>query len=474
MRARWFALAAVSLSVLAVSLDGTVLSVALPTLARELHASQSDLVWFSAGYLLVLAATSLPAGLIGDRYGRKRVMLGSLVLFGVGSAMCAYASSVGVFLAGRLVQGVAGSGITVMALSALVVLFSEPERPRAVGVYQAANFLALPLGPLLGGWMLAHFWWGWVFLINVPVVLIAFVAGLILVPESRAERRPGLDPVGTAASTLGLVLLVYGLVRASDRGWGDPAVPVTLAAGVIFLIGFAAWERRVEQPLISPALFRSGPFVWGAVLAAIAGLAMIGVLFTLPQYFQGVRGVDTLGSGLRLLPLIVGMVAGAGLARVLSARVTTVAGFALLALGLLAGARTGVDSGDAYVAAWSGLVGLGTGLTLTASTSVALSGLTAERSGTASAVLQALTKTAGPFGTAIMGSVLAAVYRSHLGSSAAIGAGSGDAARHAFVSGLSAALLVSAAIAVAGAVAAAVFLPSPRPVPQEAAGAVTG
>jgi MFS family permease len=191
-------LGAVNLSVLAVGLDGTVLSVAQPTLATALDASQSDLVWFSSGYLLVLAAAVLPVGLVGDRFGRLAVLLASLALFGLGSVLCAYAESIGIFLAGRLLQGLAGAGITVMALSALVVLFDERERPKAVGIYQAANFVALPLGPILGGWMLSRFWWGWVFLLNVPVVMLAAVIGLALIPESRSTQRPGLDPVGTA------------------------------------------------------------------------------------------------------------------------------------------------------------------------------------------------------------------------------------------------------------------------------------
>ena len=183
---RWWALGALTLAVLAVGLDGTVLSVALPTLAGALHASESDLQWFSSSYLLVLAAAMLPAGLLGDRYGRKRVMLVSLALFGAGSAACAAAPSVAAFVAARALLGLAGAGVIVMALSALTVLFSKEERPKAVGVWAAANFLALPIGPILGGWLLSHYWWGWVFLINVPVAVVGLVAVVALVPESRA------------------------------------------------------------------------------------------------------------------------------------------------------------------------------------------------------------------------------------------------------------------------------------------------
>ncbi|MCM3923116.1 MFS transporter [Frankia sp. AiPs1] len=486
---RWWALGAVNLSVLAVSLDGTVLSVAQPTLSEALNASQSDLVWFSSGYLLVLAATVLPVGLIGDRYGRRAVLLSSLVLFGLGSALCAYAGSVAMFLGGRLLQGLAGAGITVMALSALVVLFNEEERPKAVGIYQAASFIALPLGPILGGWMLSRFWWGWVFLINVPIVVVALVIGFVLIPESRSAQRPGLDPVGTAASALGLAVMTYGLVRAGDHGWGSPDALVATTAGVLVLAGFVWWEHRLGgrpggQPLVDPRLLRPSPFLWGSALAALAGLVMIGVLFTLPQYFQGVQGTGTLGSGLRLLPLIAGMVVGAGLASRMAvgigARLTIMLGFLVLATGVAVGAAASPGSGIGFTAAWTALVGAGSGLALSAATAAALAGLSVERSGTESALVQAFNKTGAPLGTAITGSVLVAAYHSHLGgahlpatvaadartslyegTSAARGAGLPGLVhtiQSAFVDGMGVAFLTGAAIALAGALVALVAL----------------
>src|SRR5207302_1638053 len=261
-----------TLAVLAVGLDGTVLSVALPTLASALHASESDLQWFSSGYLLVLAAAMLPAGLLGDRYGRKKVMLTSLILFGAGSAACAYAPSAAAFIAARAVLGLAGAGIVVMALSALTMLFTEAERPRAVGMWAAANFLALPIGPILGGWLLTHAWWGWVFLLNVPVALVGLIAGLALVPESRAAERPGLDLAGVLASTVGLAALADGFIQAGQHGWGDAAALVPMAVGVAALVAFFLWERRLSalpggRPLIDLALFRSRAFTWGVLLA---------------------------------------------------------------------------------------------------------------------------------------------------------------------------------------------------------------
>lgn len=489
---KWWALGAVSLCILAVSLDGTVLSVALTTLARALHASESDLEWFSSGYLLLLAAATLPAGLIGDRFGRKKLLLASLAVFGAGSTLCAEAPSPAVFLLARLLMGLAGAGVTVMAMSALTVLFDDAERPKATGVYEAANFLALPLGPILGGWMLSRFWWGWVFLINIPVVIVGLAVGLALIPESRAAERPGLDPPGTAASVIGLVVVTYGLIEAGSKGWSDPAALALIAAGLLTLAGFAGWERRLARrggrPLVDPALFRSGSFTSGAVLGGVAGLGMIGLLFSMPQYFQAVRGADAFGSGIRLLPLVGGLIAGAlpasALAKAIGAKLTVTLGFALLAAGALAGTMTRATSGLTFVGLWMAVLCAGTGMALTAATAAALSQLSAERSGIGSAVVQAFQKTAGPFGTAIAGSVLAAGYQARLNvtglpaaaadaarqsvdgglavASQIRSAGLAQSARAAFVHGLDTSLLVSAGLGIAGAILALAFLPRGR------------
>src|SRR5437879_3930034 len=228
---RWWALAAITLGVLAVGLDVTVLSVALPTLAVALKASESDLQWFSSGYALTLAAGMLPAGVLGDRFGRKRILLGALVLFGAGSVACAFAVNSAQFIAGRLILGVAGAAIVVMALSVMTVIFTEEERPRAVGIWAAANFLALPIGPIFGGWLLTNFWWGWIFLMNVPVAAIGLLAVLTLVPESRASQRPGLDPQGSGVRLLPIIVgLIFGAVPA-DRVADRVGPKVTVATG---------------------------------------------------------------------------------------------------------------------------------------------------------------------------------------------------------------------------------------------------
>ena len=487
---RWWALGAVFVTVLCVGIDSTVLSVALPTLARSLRASEPDLQWFSSGYFLVLAAAMLPAGLLGDRYGHKRVFLISLALFAVGSAACAFSTTVDEFMAARVLLGLAGAGVIVMAISSLTVLFDRAERPKAVGILAAGNFLAMPIGPILGGWLLTNFWWGSVFLVNVPVALIGFAAATVLLPEFRAPQRPALDLTGIAASVLGLLAVTYGLIKAGQNGWTNLGVLFMILAGVAILAGFLAWERRLTrrpggQPLLDMTLFSSATFTWGAIFAALSFLSLIGVLFTKPQYFQGVLGTTAMGSGLRLLPLIAGVLLGAvpaaQVAKLAGAKLAVAAGFGLLALGLCLGATTSVHSSGAFVAVWMAVVGAGMGLALATSTSAALVELSPDRSGVGTAVVEAIDEIGGPLGIAILGSVVSAGYLAHLSLSklpapvaSAVrqsvfrGVAAAEqlhlpslltSVRAAFVQGMDTALLVSAGIAFLGAVLALLFLP---------------
>ena len=255
---RWLALGGISVALLAVGLDATVLSLALPTLAGAFHASESELQWFVTSYTLALTAAMLPMGLLGDRYGRRAVLLCGLVVFGAASAACAFAPSSLALIAARAILGAAGAAMIVMALSVITVLFDEDERPRAIGVWGAANFLALPLGPIVGGWMLANAWWGWVFLINVPVVIAGFVLVVLVVPESRAETRPAIDWPGIVGSSLGLTLLMFGVIEAGRLGWGDAGVLGLLLAGVALLAAFVGLgvPARPGRP---PAARRPAP-----------------------------------------------------------------------------------------------------------------------------------------------------------------------------------------------------------------------
>jgi EmrB/QacA subfamily drug resistance transporter len=479
------------LGVLAVGLDITVLSIAVPTLAKALKAPESDLQWFSSGYALVLAAAMLPAGLLGDRYGRKKVMLVSLGLFAAGSLACAYSRSPAEFILARLLLGFAGAGLVVMAVSALAVLFSEEERPKAVGIWAAANMIAFPIGPILGGWLLSHYWWGWVFLMNVPVAALGFVAVAALVPESTAPVRPEIDVPGVVSSSAGLVGITYGLIQAGQHGWGSLGAVGPLVAGLALIVAFFVWERALSrrpagQPLVDLALFRSPAFTWGVVLFAVLTLAMIGMLFIAPQYFQGVVGTDPEGSGIRLLPVVGGLLAGLlparQLAKRIGAKLTVATGFVVLAASFGLGATTSAASGEGFIATWMVIAGVGVGLTMATAASAALSELSEDRAGVGSGVLQALKNTGAPLGTAILGSALSSAYVSRLalgGVPPALAAAarqsvfSGIAVartlksaallasvKAAFVHGMDVALLVSVGFAALGLVLALLFLPN--------------
>ena len=329
---KWWALVAIAASVLVVGLDLTVLNLALPTIAADLHASTSDLQWVSDAYSLVLAAAMLPAGLLGDRFGRKKVLLIALVLFGASSAACAYATSTGELIAARAVLGIGAAAIFPLSLSVIPVLFAPEERQKAIALMASATFISFPIGPIVGGYLLDHFWWGSVFLINVPVVVLALIAVALLLPESRSEQRPRLDIGGVILSSAGLAGLTYGFIQAGQDGWTDAAALGTIAAGAAVLAVFVAWERWLTRRAQAGAagsggtldggaspgdpaadrarLFRSAGFTWGTILATLVSFAMFGIFFAMPLYFQEVRGVNAMGSGLRLLPMIGGMIVG--------------------------------------------------------------------------------------------------------------------------------------------------------------------
>ncbi|HEX7950027.1 MAG TPA: MFS transporter [Candidatus Limnocylindrales bacterium] len=476
---------------LVLTLDVTVLTVGLPTLAGELNASESDLQWFFTVYLVAGVAAMLPVGLLGDRYGRKTILVGGLVVFGAGSAALAYAPDAGTFIALRIVLGLAASAIIVMTISFIAVLFNEAERPRAIGIWSAANFFGLPLGPILGGWILTNAWWGWVFLINVPVALLALVAVVAYMPASRAARSPGFDVGGVLLSAAGLAALMYGIIEAGDEGWDDATAIAFMVGGLLILVLFALWEwwftaRPRGTTLLDLSLFRSRSFTWGTLLTAFGLFGLYGVLFVLPQYSQAIMSLDPQGSGLRLLPVIGGLVVGAvpahRLAARIGAKITVAIGFAVLAIGLALGATMTAASGDGLMATWSFVAGLGGGLGFATAASAALVELSVERSGVGSATLQAVNKLAPALGAAILGSVLNASYQAQVhvaglpapavdatqssvfgGLSVAQRLGSAThlaSVQTAFVAGLDDALRVGAVVVAIGVLVALALLPS--------------
>jgi MFS transporter, DHA2 family, multidrug resistance protein len=487
---RWWAAAALAVSGVVIGIDATVLSLALPTLAADLNASTAQLQWFIDAYLLILGAMMLPAGLLGDRFGRKRLLLAALSLFGIGSLACAYASSAGQLIAARALLGLAAAFVLPLSLSVLPVLFDEDERQRAVAIVASSAIASYPLGPIIGGWLLTHYWWGSVFLINLPVVAVALLVVAFVMPESRSTARPRLDPVGVVLSTAGLVVLTYGVIEAGDDGWGDRNALAFVAAGLVILVGFVGWERRVaragtRQPLVDLDLFRSRSFRWGTILSTLLSFALIGILFAVPQYFQAVLGKDAMAAGLRLLPMIGGMLVGLGagdrISRKAGPKTTVVFGLAVAAVGLIIGAFTSMDDGTGFAATWLIIGGMGTGVALPPAVNAALGRLTGERSGAGSALITAIRQIGGTFGVAVLGSVLNSAYRNRLhlaglpeqasdaikdnvatGVAVAHRLGSADLlsmVESAFIHGMDMMLACSGGIAAAAAVLALVFLP---------------
>jgi EmrB/QacA subfamily drug resistance transporter len=498
--ARWWALAALAVSMLTIGLDATVLNVALPTLATELDASTTQLQWFGAAYTLVLGALIIPMGSLGDRFGRKRILLAGFTLFGIASAACAFADSAGMLIAARAVQGIGGAAMMTLSLAMLPVLFEDrEERTRAMNIWVTFSAIGLPLGPILGGLLLDNFDWGWVFLINLPLVAIGTVALIRYLPESRSERALPTDGVGIVLSSIGLGTVIYGLIEAGGDGWGHANVLVPILTGVAVLAAFIAWERRSSHPVVDLALFANRDFSIGTGLATITNFALFGLLFVMPLYFQDIGGSEPLGTGVRLLPLIGGLVVatrvGPRLVKRAGSRSVLVAGFALCATALGLAATTDVGTAYGFTAAWITILGAGIGLALPASMTVAMGALSAERAGSGSGLLQALRQVGATIGVAVLGTVLASGYHSALEAGdvpsaaqdtvrSSVGAGMEVAAelespslaqtvQSAFVDAMQSVFLLSAAVALAGVAIALLFLrrretdvPAPTP-PRE-------
>ncbi|MFG1851245.1 MFS transporter [Actinomadura geliboluensis] len=417
---RWIGLSALALSMLALGFDLTILNVALTTLSEELDASTSELQWIVDSYLLVFAAVLLPAGLLGDRLGRKRLLLAGLAVFGAASLAGAFAGGTGGVIAARAFMGLGAAVVLPLSMSMLPAIFPPEERTRAVAIWAAANAVGLPLGPLLGGWLLEHYWWGSIFLINVPVVAAGGLAVAFLLPETRDPAAPRVDLPGALLSMGGLVALVYGVIEAPVRGWGDPVSVAAFALAALLLTGFVAWERRAAQPMLNLRLFRDRAFVWAMVAAVTANLLLGGLLFVLPQYLEAVQGSDVFETGLKIVPMLAGLLAGAVATDRAAARTghkpIMVAGLLVLAAGLGWAAFTEAGDGYGTTVPWLVVIGLGSGLTLIPAMDAVLAALPAEEAGRGSGLVQTLRQTGGTLGVAGLGSLLAAVYRDHVGT----------------------------------------------------------
>lgn len=505
--ARWWMLGVTCLSVIAVNLDLTILNIALPAISAALHAGTGDLQWLVDAYSLVFAGVMLPAGMAGDRLGRKRLLLSGLAVFLAASLWCALSVSAGELIAARALMGLGAGIVFPLSLAVVSAAFGDDDRPKAIGILTAAIALAFPLGPVLGGLLLQHFSWHSVFWINVPAACLALAAGAALMPESRNPAAPPLDVLGALLSTGAVTCLVWGFINGPEHGWAAPATWGPLAGSAVLLAGFAVRQRRSANPVIDAALLRDRRFTWGTVATIAVSVALYGILFVAPQYLQSVLGEDPVSAALRLLPMMAGLLTGGGVAspavRAAGTRLAVAAGLATLAAGLAVLSQVHLATGYAVVAAGLALCGLGTGVSIGAAMTAVMTAADGGEAGIGASVNSALRNTGGAITIAVLGSVLSASYASALRPEVAAlpardaataqasitqavqlasrlpsgGAALRAAAATAFLHGMSAVMLSCAAVAVAAILTSLRYLPGraapgDTPSPQAPAAAV--
>ncbi len=502
VRRRPLVLAVLCVSLLLVSLDNTILNVALPDISRDLNASSGELQWIVDTYIVVLAGALLVVGSVGDHLGRKRVFLAGLFVFGAASAICAFSGTPTHLAAARAVLGLGAAGIMPTTLALLTSVYPRAdERARAIGLWSGTTGLGVAIGPVVGGWLLAHYWWGSVFLVNVPIAALGLLAAALVVPESRDPKSPAPDFPGAGLSILGMGALLWGIIEAPTRTWGSPVVLGALSAGAAALGLLAIVERRSTHPMLSVAVFSSRRFSAAMGAMAVVMFALFGALFVLTQYLQFSLGYSALATGLRIAPIAVVLLVAAPLSSLAVKAVGTtpvvVVGMALIAGGLALLSRTTVAGGygDALPALM--LVGLGAGLSFAPCTDSVMGALPPARTGVGAATNGAAIQTGGALGVAVLGSLLStryvhrlapvlaghamprSVYEAITGSlggalevaartSGALGTELAAFARGAFVSGMDLAVGVGALVALAGALFALGALPR-RPAAVEAA-----
>ena len=488
-RRRWATLGVLSLSLVIIGLDNTILNVALPTLVRELGATQSQLQWMVDAYILVFAGLLLTMGALGDRYGRKLALTVGLILFGLSSVAAAFADSANALIAARAVMGIGGALIMPATLSIITNVFSGPERGRAIAAWAAVAGLGIVLGPVLGGWLLENFWWGSVFLINVFVVAAAIVLGFFLVPESKDPAATPLDPVGAVLSIVGLVALVYAIIEAPSRGWTDPVVLVGFVVAAILLTVFLWWESRTEHPMLQLSFFENPRFSAASIAITLVFFAMFGTVFLNTQYLQFVLGFSPLEAGFRVMPVATMIVAAPLSARFAerfgTKRVVTT-GLVIVAVAMSILATITVDTGYGRVAVALMILGAGMGTAMAPATESIMGSLPLAKAGVGSAMNDTTRQIGGALGVAILGSILASAYGSamapvvtnlppeaaavagdSIGGAAAVasqigeaGAALMDAASAAFIGGMESAVWVAAGVALLGAVVTFLWLPA--------------
>ena len=494
---RWWTLAVLCLSLLIIGLDNTILNVALPTLVRDLHASQSQLQWIVDTYTIVYASMLLTTGSMGDKFGRKGALTVGLFVFGLGSVASAFSGSASLLIAARGLAGLGGCIIMPATLSILTNIFPVEERGKAIGIWAGVSGLGIVVGPTVGGYLLQHFWWGSVFLVNVPVVIGALIAGHFLVPTSKDPSSPRLDPIGTVLSAVGLVGVLYAIIEGPTNGWFNTSVVAVFVLGAILLGSFIWWELHSDHPMLDVRFFQNPRFSGASIAVTLTFFAMFGSLFFLTQYLQDVLGYSALRAGLGFAPLAIMLMISAPISARFTRRFGTkrvvAAGMVGIGASMLLLSQATVHSGFLLVGVMLALLGAGIGTAMSPATESIMGSLPLAKAGVGSAVNDTTRQVGGALGVAVLGSITNSVYRSHIAASAAVTAlpaaaraaiqdgvgnalataqslGSGTAAhavaadaKLAFVHAMTITVTIGAGFALAGALVALLWLPARPP-----------
>jgi EmrB/QacA subfamily drug resistance transporter len=490
---RWVILGVLCVSLMIIVMDNTILNVAIPSLIRDLGATNSEIQWIVDAYVLVFAGLLLTTGSLSDRFGRKGALQLGIVLFGIGSAAAAMSSSAEQLILTRAFMGIGGALIMPSTLSILMDVFRDPrERGRAIAVWAGFSGLGVAIGPITGGFLLEHFSWSSVFWVNIPIGAAALLLGAFLVPTSRDPRQSRLDPVGATLSIAGLATMLFGIIEGPAKGWTDGAVVGAFAVAALSLVGFVVWEQRTAHPMLDMSVFRNPRFSAASGTITMVFFALFGSLFLMTQYWQLVHGYSPLEAGVRLLPHAATMMIVAPLSARLVERVGTkravVTGLTLVATGLLLLSTIAPDSPYPLVISYFVVMAAGMGMTMAPATESVMGALPREQAGVGSAINDTTRQVGGALGVAIIGSIVSGFYAADVrGSAARVGVAAADrttvesslggaqqvaaslgdrgsaltaAANESFVGALAIGLRISAAVIVAAAVIAWRYLPA--------------
>jgi EmrB/QacA subfamily drug resistance transporter len=471
---RWWILLILCLSLLVLVVDNTVLNLAIPSLMRDLGATPADIQWVIDAYILAFAGLLLTAGSLSDRFGRRKMLVLGLVLFGAASLVATLASNPWQLIACRGLMGVGGSLLMPSTLSLLFTVFPPEEQRKAMAGWSAVAMLGVVAGPTVGGVLLNHFWWGSIFLLNVPIAILAIIGTLALIPESRGPAR-AVDPVGAVLSIVGMAAVVWAIISIPADGLSSARVLGGLVIGIAGLVGFALWEKRSAHPMVPLALFRDRNFSGTSFSIVLLSFTAGGLLLALTQYLQFVLDYSPLKAGLALIPYAVAATVfnglGATLGKKLADRTLIVSGLAVIAASFGILSQVSESSGYGLLIIGLLVMGVGGGLAGPAAYTLLMQAVPAEHRGVGSAMNDTVQQTGAALSVAVLGSVLAAAYTSALPDSVpaagrdsiaetlALGPAFAAPARAAFTDAMSIAMTVGLIGALAGAVVALVVLP---------------